>query len=868
MSDSFADLWNSAVPSKPTPQPQKLGSLSSQSNPPYPRQTQNDLFAQLASRGSSVSNSRSATPPSAIPASSHKGFAKPSSQNSNGDAFSGLFGAGSSLASNRSTANMTIAERAALVEKERLERSIQQRQAPSPTHSTAWDGLDSLGSKTFATSPTNSHLPLDHDWTLTAPSVLKSVVLPPVLKPEDEWGLANFANTSAPATTSKPSHSGAVWDLDEFSTLDSTSRGLGPGKWDEVTANDGPDDILGDLSRPIEAIQREKHENSRRNVVVSPPKSPSLREPSPNRSNSPPPHILGQLIEMGFSITQARTALASTDSGQNVQAALDILISNGAIGPGEDYGDEAGSFSGRNNSQNQRTPSPQEEPKPRLRRDRQIIQERQRERNTSSPSELGGLQADKILAQASEIGFSLFNRANAAWKEGKERVQKVYEEKVAATAEGSTSRRGSGRSTPLAMATKPKWMQDNEGLPDTMIDHTKKEARPVEKPSFSTHTEVVDLFSDTSSPESSTSQLTSQPSTLSVGSSNGVYVSKFRHAKPKVSDTTSGSASLSPHPITLVSAPESTIALSQESKASGAHFYKLGDFPAADTAYTRAIEALPAGHALLIPLYNNRALVRLKVGDVQGVIADTKKVEELIGGVGTVREELRKGDLGKIPVKGSKQGSGDDVVINMPDALIKAWKRRAEAMEGREKWEDAGKDWEKVASAEWAGKAVRAEGASGAGRCRKMQQGGSSHHTPKFKPSPPIRPPSHQVPSIPSQALNALRAANEAAEVEDSHRYRLKDGVDARLQSWKGGKENNIRALLASLDTVLWPELGVQKLSMAELLNKGQVKVKYMKCIAKVHPDKLNEGNSTLEQRMIAAGVFGALNEAWNAFKP
>jgi hypothetical protein len=30
---------------------------------------------------------------------------------------------------------------------------------------------------------------------------------------------------------------------------------------------------------------------------------------------------------------------------------------------------------------------------------------------------------------------------------------------------------------------------------------------------------------------------------------------------------------------------------------------------------------------------------------------------------------------------------------------------------------------------------------------------------------------------------------------------------------------------------------------------------------------QLNTGNSTVEQRMLANGVFGALNEAWNAFK-
>ena len=48
------------------------------------------------------------------------------------------------------------------------------------------------------------------------------------------------------------------------------------------------------------------------------------------RTNSPPPHIIGQIVEMGFSPEQARLALASTDTGLDVQQALDILLSNGA----------------------------------------------------------------------------------------------------------------------------------------------------------------------------------------------------------------------------------------------------------------------------------------------------------------------------------------------------------------------------------------------------------------------------------------------------------------------------------------------------------------------------------------------------------
>ncbi|KIK69862.1 hypothetical protein GYMLUDRAFT_34250 [Collybiopsis luxurians FD-317 M1] len=702
------------------------------------------------------------------------------------DSFADLWNAAAPRKQSNST-HLTIAERAALAEKERL-KPPQNLPKHQPSVPSAWDGLDTLAKTSFAS---------------------------PQVDDDDDWGLGDFASASAPPP--KPSSSGTLWDLDLQQT----------------------DDILGDLSRPVEDLQKERIQRAATNQS----------RPSPSRTSSPPPHILGQLVEMGFSVHQARTALASTDSGHDIQAALEILISNR----------ESPSTTAHTSDDEQSRHSHESQPQPRIRRDRQIALQKQAERSLSQEHQ-SGLQAEKIFTQASEIGLNLFNRANAAWKEGKERVQKAYEDKMAAMSEdGLDSRRGSGRSTPAS--TRPKWMQ--EDVP-----------APARRKSLENRAKEVDLFSDSSrttstrpkwmqedvpaptkpkSPENRAKEVD-----LFSDSPTGVYVSKFRHAKPKLS--TPPPSLPHPHPITTISAPTSAITLSQQSKATGAEFFKLGDFPAAEIAYTRAIEALPSGHALLILLYNNRALVRLKVGDVNGVVTDTGLVEELIGGAASLRDEIKRGNGGKI------KASGSEDEINLGDALVKAWKRRAEALEGREKWEEAGKDWEKVAGAEWAGQAVRGEGARGAARCRKMQRPGTEQ--PKPKPTgKPARPSPRRGPTPPSQALNSLRAANQEAESEDLQRHALKDSVEARLQAWKGGKETNIRALLASLDTILWPELGVQKVGMSELISEGKLKIKYMKAIAKVHPDKLNTGNSTVEQRMIAGGVFGALNEAWNAFK-
>lgn len=117
-----------------------------------------------------------------------------------------------------------------------------------------------------------------------------------------------------------------------------------------------------------------------------------------------------------------------------------------------------------------------------------------------------------------------------------------------------------------------------------------------------------------------------------------------------------------------------------------------------------------------------------------------------------------------------------------------------------------------------------------------------SFSIPPIAPRKPAARPAARKPAHPqtSEAVKRLRAANKAQEEEDQARHELKDAVDARLVAWKGGKEANLRALLSSLETVLWPELGWKKVSMAEVISPAQVKVRYTKAIAKLHPDKVS----------------------------
>jgi len=114
--------------------------------------------------------------------------------------------------------------------------------------------------------------------------------------------------------------------------------------------------------------------------------------------------------------------------------------------------------------------------------------------------------------------------------------------------------------------------------------------------------------------------------------------------------------------------------------------------------------------------------------------------------------------------------------------------------------------------------------------------------------------------------LTRVKELTAMETAEDDAKAALFEKVEASLDAWKQGKENNLRSLLSSLDTILWVEAGWKSVKMQELITPSKTKVAYMKAVAKVHPDKIPR-NATMEQKMIATGVFSELNKAWDIFK-
>ncbi|KOS17130.1 UBA domain-containing protein 7 [Escovopsis weberi] len=286
-----------------------------------------------------------------------------------------------------------------------------------------------------------------------------------------------------------------------------------------------------------------------------------------------------------------------------------------------------------------------------------------------------------------------------------------------------------------------------------------------------------------------------------------------------------------------------------------AHF-KRGDYAAAHASYTAATSSIPPSHPLMIVLLTNRALTALKTGEPREAVTHADEALRIIG--------PGNGQGETVAVRSE---NGQDEQRDMKDLYGKALSRKAEALEQMEKWADAGAVWQLCVEA-GAGGATAIKGRQ---RCQEAL-------APKPKAAPKLRPAAAKprpntnpflreaAPAQSSEAVTRLREANEAAAKEDDEKFALADKVDARVAAWRDGKRENLRALIASLDNVLWQNSGWKTVGLHELLQANKVKISYMKAIAKTHPDKLPQDAST-EVKLIAGMVFSTLNESWDKFK-
>lgn len=224
-------------------------------------------------------------------------------------------------------------------------------------------------------------------------------------------------------------------------------------------------------------------------------------------------------------------------------------------------------------------------------------------------------------------------------------------------------------------------------------------------------------------------------------------------------------------------------------------------------------------------------MTALKIGEPKSAVDDADIILTFIG-----------------PSKGESEtidlGNGE-TPKPMKDFYGKALMRKAEALEQLERWGDAAQTWKEAVESGHGG----STSIQGRNRCEKAagtSKPQSQSAAPRKRASPAPKKTSALSDLTPTsasgtdfEAVSRLRQANQAAERADEEKFALSESVDARIANWRNGKQDNLRALLGSLDTVLWPEAGWKKIGLSELVLPNRVKIHYMKGIGKVHPDKV-----------------------------
>ncbi|KAK4433716.1 Auxilin-related protein 2 [Sesamum alatum] len=116
------------------------------------------------------------------------------------------------------------------------------------------------------------------------------------------------------------------------------------------------------------------------------------------------------------------------------------------------------------------------------------------------------------------------------------------------------------------------------------------------------------------------------------------------------------------------------------------------------------------------------------------------------------------------------------------------------------------------------------------------------------------------------EAVAEKNQRDHQSQLEQEEKRRIAETMDYDIKRWAAGKEGNLRALLSSLQQVLWPECGWRPVSLTDMITSESVKKVYKKANLCVHPDKVQQKGATLQQKYIAEKVFDLLKEAWNKF--
>ncbi|KAJ5785963.1 Ubiquitin-associated/translation elongation factor EF1B N-terminal eukaryote [Penicillium pulvis] len=672
-------------------------------------------------------------------------------------------------------------------------------------------------------------------------------------------------------------------------------------------AQDDDDDFLGLLGKPVSEIPRQQ---VTRETRASPSHDREESDASPMPSNEVD-RAIAELVDMGFPADKARQALKTTPSGTDVQAAVGWLLTT-AHAEAQQKSQGQSPANGHRNDRSERSQSRNRDAPSWMSEGRS--QAPQSRNDSRSPA--AGERDPAQMAQ--QFGTNFLKTANSLWKTGSKKFQQAVNEfnadndpsqpkwmrDASAPREESfpqpqPTRQGDGTGQPQGQ--KAPGFTDEALLLDSGESRPRKpprpshpaqggqDLRPQPSPPAGQHMQPPNFLQRPSRP-SSTEPKSRLSRFAAEEQSAQNYVSPARRkrpqpqappaAEPDVDLFDSPVPSSKPTPQAKSAPPARSASIPVRPKAptravpsvspealqsthrhreKAAEAYKRGDYAAAHQSFSTALDMLPDKHPITIMIRSNRAMTALKTGEPKTAIDDADIILNVIG-----------------PSKGEEEvielGNGEPAKP-MKDFFGKALMRKAEALEQLERWGDAAQAW-KLAVESGHGGSTSIQGRNRCEKAAGINKPPSKAPAPAKKRAPPAPKKVSALsdlsgassPGQDSEAVSRLREANQAAERADQEKFALTDSVDARITAWKSGKQDNLRALIGSLDSVLWSEAGWKKVGLSELVLPNKVKIQYMKGIAKVHPDKIST-TATTEQRMIAGAVFGALNEAWDKFR-
>jgi hypothetical protein len=786
------------------------------------------------------------------------------------------FGSLTSLPSQKAANSMSIQERQRQLIEEKRKQQLQQAQM--------WDSLGSGRGTPEARVPSPGVAQKNEEdvddilaaFNRAAP-VDKASHYPPPSGPA--------SGRSTPATAHMTNVAPVAFDDDDdpFGLAEVAKKSNGRPQQQETQHTIDDDDILGDLGKPVTAV---------------PPRQPSPEAAAAEwdenvassraaRSAEPQDRALAELIDMGFPEDTAKLALAET--GGDVQNAVGWLLQQAH---------EASKQQAKEESQSRRrSPSSgSRNPSQRRQGDQEQVPSWMRESRSSSAARRqdnrSPADGDKDAAKvASEFGNKLFKSANSIWKASQKQMAKTmadFQQERDASQPKWMTENPSGESSRASSQRRPDPRSAAQKATDeaAMLDAPRDVLPP--RPSRSSAREMPQELPirDRSTTHQNRQRASPRPVFVDRAptldkrpttklsrqdvedQSAQAYVSPARRkrptpkpepqpepevdlfgpaptpAPPAASASASKPVSRPAAPTTrpkatprnMPSVSPSALSSSAASRKKGGEAFKRGDFAAAHESYTSALSPLPATHPIAIIVLCNRALTAIKTGDPKVAVSDADQALAIIGPGQGANESIELG-----------AGEG---VKDMREFFGKALMRKAEALEHMEKWSDAAGVWTQAVQA-GVGGAISIRGRD---RCEKTASPQTATK-PKAAPVRSVAPTAGKAPlakglgnsmqrpalssATSAEAVKRLRLANAAAEKADDEKFALTDAVDARLTTWKGGKADNLRALLQSLDGVLWEGAGWKKVGMSDLVMPNKVKIIYMKAIGKVHPDKV-----------------------------